>query len=58
MIETKAAFWRPGFFQPIKAFRNTFQIALIGWIKAGPPKNPLLFDHVNRLRRLHAHFIY
>jgi len=24
-------------------------MALIGWIKAGPPKKPLLFDHVNRL---------
>jgi len=23
--------------------KKTFQIALIGWIKAGPPKKPLLF---------------
>jgi len=28
---------------------KTFLIALIDWIKAGPPKKPLLFDHVNRL---------
>jgi len=27
----------------IKMFLKTFQIALIGWIKAGPPKKPLLF---------------
>jgi len=28
---------------------KTFQIALIGWIKAGPPKSYFSFDHVNRL---------
>jgi len=42
MIKAKVAFWRADFLK-------TFQIALIGWIKAGPPKKPLLFDHVNRL---------
>jgi len=37
-------FGGPAFFQPIRAiFLETFQIALIGWIKAGPPKKPLLF---------------
>jgi len=37
MIITKAVFWRVGFFQPIRA-SGKLQIALIGWIKAGPPK--------------------
>jgi len=32
----------PAFFQPI-SFLNTFSIALIGWIKPGLPKKPLLF---------------
>jgi len=36
-------FGGPVFIQPIRANQKTFQIALIGWIKAGPPKNPLLF---------------
>jgi len=35
-------FGEPAFFQPI-IFLKTFQIALIGWIKAGLPKRPLLF---------------
>jgi len=26
-----------------KLFEYFFEIALIGWIKAGPPKKPLLF---------------
>jgi len=43
MIKTKVEFWRAGFFQ------QTFRIALIGWIKAGPPKYHFCFDHVNRL---------
>jgi len=30
------------FFQPIRAFWIQFEIALIGWIKVGPPKKPLL----------------
>jgi len=55
MIKTKVAywlFWRAGFFPVNQGFLKTFQIALIGWIfqialigwiKAGSPKNPLLF---------------
>jgi len=35
MIKTIVAFWRAGFLK-------TFQIALIDWIKVGPPKKPLL----------------
>jgi len=31
------------FFQP-QSFLKTFQIALIGWVKAGPPKKPLLMS--------------
>jgi len=39
MIKAKVAFLEgPAFFQPIRAFRKTFQIALFGWIKAGSPK--------------------
>jgi len=34
-------FGGPAFFQPI-SFLKSFQIALIGWIKAGSPKKPLL----------------
>jgi len=36
-------FWRIGFFPANQSFLNTFSIALIGWIKAGLPKKPLLF---------------
>jgi len=32
-----------GFFPANQNFLKTFQIALIGWIKAGPPKKPHLF---------------
>jgi len=39
----KWLFWRAGFFLANQGFLKTFQIALIGWIKAGPPKKPLLF---------------
>jgi len=38
-----AFFWRAGLFSANQDFLKTFQIALIGWIKAGPPKKPLLF---------------
>jgi len=31
------------FFPANQSFLKTFQIALIGWIKAGPSKKPLLF---------------
>jgi len=43
MIKTKVAFWRAGFFLANQGFLKTFQIVLIGWTKAGPPKKPLLF---------------
>jgi len=36
MIKTKVAF-----FQKNQGFLKTFQIALIGWVKAGPLKKPL-----------------
>jgi len=44
MIKTKVAFWRAGFFPANQGFLKTFKIVLIGWIKAGPPKKPLLFS--------------
>jgi len=43
MIKTKVAFWKASFFPANQGFLKTFQIALIGWIKADPPKKPLLF---------------
>jgi len=49
MIKAKVAFWRAGFFSANESFLKTFQIALIGWIKAGHPKSYFCFDHVNRL---------
>jgi len=44
MIKTKVAFFegRP-FFTPNRGFLKPFHISLIGCIKAGPPKKPLLF---------------
>jgi len=39
----KWLFWGAGFFSVNQSFLKIFQIALFGWIKAGPPKNPLLF---------------
>jgi len=35
----KWLYWRAGFFPANQGFLKAFQIALIGWIKAGPPKN-------------------
>jgi len=43
MIQTKVAFWRAGFFLANQGFLKTFLIDLIGWTKAGHPKQPLLF---------------
>jgi len=43
MIKTKVAFWRADFFPANQGFLKTFQIALIGWIKADPTKEPILF---------------
>jgi len=38
MIKTKVAFMEgPGFFPANLGFLNSYQIALIGWKKAGPP---------------------
>jgi len=34
---------KSGFFPANERFLKTSQIALIGWIKAGPPKKRLLF---------------
>jgi len=43
MIKQKLVFFgRRLFFSQSELFK-TFQIALIGWIKASPPKKPLLF---------------
>jgi len=42
MIKTKVAFLED-FFSANQGFLKTFQIILIGWIKAGPPKKTLLF---------------
>jgi len=39
----------PAFFPANQGFLKNFQIALIGWIKSGPPKSHFWFDHVNRL---------
>jgi len=38
MIKTKVAFWRASFFPANQSSLKAFQIALIGWIKAGPLK--------------------
>jgi len=44
MNKTKVAFFRgPAFFPANRIFLNTFKIDLIGWLKAVPPKKPLLF---------------
>jgi len=39
MIKVKVAFLKVRLFPVNQGFLKTFQIALIGWIKAGPPKN-------------------
>jgi len=46
--------WMAGFFPANQSFLKTFQTALIGWIKAGPPKEPLLFCQVI----YQVHFLY
>jgi len=43
MIKTKVAFLESRLFSVNQGFLKTFQIALIGRKKAGPPKKPLLF---------------
>jgi len=45
MIKTKVAFWMASFFPVNQSFLNTFEIVLIGWIKAGPlQKSHFCFD--------------
>jgi len=39
MIKTNVAFSEGQLFPANQSFLNTFSIALIGWIKASPPKN-------------------
>jgi len=44
MIKTKAAFLEgPGFYPANQNNLKSIKKALIGWIKTGPPKKPLLF---------------
>jgi len=33
----------PAFIPANQSYLKSFQKALIGWVKAGPPKKPLLF---------------
>jgi len=50
MIKTKVAFLEGRILSSQSEQSEKFFKALIGWKKAGPPKKPLLFNHVNRLR--------
>jgi len=34
---------KSGFFPAYQSFLKVFQIALIGWVKVGTPKKPLMF---------------
>jgi len=43
MIKTKVAFLKGWLFSSQSKLFKTFLIALIGWLKAGPPEKPLLF---------------
>jgi len=43
MIKTKVAFWSAVLYPANQSNLKGFQKALIGWIKAGPSKMPLLF---------------
>jgi len=49
MIKAKVAFLESRLFSANQSFLKTFQIALIGWIKANPPKSHFCFDHVIKL---------
>jgi len=57
MIKTKVAFLKGRLFPANQGFLKTFQIVLIGWIIAGPPKKPVLFN-VNRLQVYRDAFQY
>jgi len=39
----KWLFWRAGFYPANQSNLKSIQKALLGWKKADPPKNPLLF---------------
>jgi len=41
--QNKSSFLEGRLFPANQSFLKTFQIALIGLIKAGPPKKPILF---------------
>jgi len=43
MIKIKVAFLRADFYPANQSNLKSVQKSLIGWIKAGPPKNPLLY---------------
>jgi len=49
MIKTKVAFLKAGFYPANQSNMKSFQKALIGWKKAGPPKSHFCYNHVNRL---------
>jgi len=51
-------FWKAGFFPTNQGFFKTYQITLIGWLKAGPSKSHFCFDHVNRLNMLFLKVIF
>jgi len=43
MIKTKVTLLEGRLFPANQCFKKAFQIALMGWIKAVPPKKPRLF---------------
>jgi len=43
MIKAKVALLKAGLFSSQARLFKNFQIVLIGWIKADPPQNSLLF---------------
>jgi len=43
MIKTKAAFLEGRLFSRQSKLLEDLSVTLIGWIKSGPPKKPLLF---------------
>jgi len=49
MIKTKVRFLEDQLFSSQSGLFETFQVALIGWIKAVLQKSHFYFDHINRL---------
>jgi len=47
-MSSKSGFLRRHLFPANQRFLKPFKITPIGWKKAGLPKKPLLFGHVNR----------